>query len=205
MTRLQYFQIVLSVLAPLASAGAADGPANQALSIAVLQGDGAVNSLRTGTVTPPIVEVRDEFMRPVAGAEVVFQLPDSGAGGTFAGGATETTAKTNAAGQAGAPEFQLNDKEGHYFIQVTARLAGRVGTTRIAQSNSKTMSSTGPTASRGRSKVWRVLGIAGGGAITVGLIMLSRGGGSDGGSTGSSSSSPTITLNPGTITVGGPR
>jgi hypothetical protein len=208
MRTLRSARILVSLLAPLATLAAADSPANQALSVAVLDGEGAINNTKSGFVTLPIVEVRDTAMRPVAGADVVFQLPASGPGGTFKAGGAEAHAKTNATGQARIPEFVPNDREGRFFIQVTARLGDREGSTRIGQANSATTSASRP-AVKNRSVVWRVLAVAGGGAITVGAIMLSRGGGGGdssggGGSTGGSGPA-SITLNPGTITVGGPR
>jgi hypothetical protein len=190
-------------LVPFSSPAAqADVPVSQPLSIAVLQGGDATNNVRTGAVTVPIVEVRDESMKPVAGAEVTFELPASGPGGNFAGGGAVSRAKTNAAGQARAADF-VPQGEGRFVIQVNARLGDRVGMTRISQLNSSNTFASGAPVDKGRSKILRVLGIAGGGAITVGLIMLSRGGG--GNDSSPTSNSPTITLSPGSVTVGGPR
>ena len=55
------------------------------LKIVVVQGEGAKNNLRTRSATQPVVEVRDDSDKPVAGAEVVFQLPPAGPGGVFNG------------------------------------------------------------------------------------------------------------------------
>src|SRR6185369_13783504 len=49
-----------------------------ALKIVVLQGEGASNSIKSRTATQPAVEVRDDQDKPIAGAEVVFQLPAAG-------------------------------------------------------------------------------------------------------------------------------
>src|SRR4051812_8978478 len=56
------------------------------LEVYVLRGDGGVNVIPTSTAVNPVVEIRDEQGRPVAGAEVVFRLPESGPGGRFAAG-----------------------------------------------------------------------------------------------------------------------
>jgi hypothetical protein len=185
---------------------------SRTLTIAVLQGDGAIHDLRAGTATFPIVEVRDEAMKPVAGAEVTFELPASGPGGEFAGGASTAHAKTTTAGQARAPEFTPNKREGRFFIQVTARLGDRVGTVRIEQTNSVNPVATRKAADRGSaaagpSKLWRVLAIAAGSATTVGVVLLTRNGSNGGGSVGAvpPPSGPSVTLTPGAITVGGPR
>jgi hypothetical protein len=204
MHRLRSVSILLSILAPLAALNA-QGAGNQALTIVPLDGQGAVNNIKTGTVTLPIVEVRDASLKPVAGADVVFHLPAEGPGGTFAAGGTEGRAKTNATGQARAPEFVPNKREGQFFIEVTAQIADRAGSTRIAQSNF--VNPPPVKAAKSNSTLWKIVGIAGGGAITVGLIMLSRGG--DNHDTvvvpAGGSKSTTIVINPGSITVGGPR
>lgn len=206
MTRPLTVLLCASMVTPFAApAQVNDRLPSQTLTIAVLQGEGAIHDIRTGIVTVPIVEVRDESMKPVAGAEVTFELPASGPGGEFAGGGTKAQAKTTAAGQARTPEFIPNKSEGRFFIQVTARLGDRAGATRITQSNSTKTSSTGVATDRGGSKLWRVLAVAAGGATTAGLILLTRGGGGGGGGSSVGTSAPTVTLNPGTITVGGPR
>jgi len=206
MDRLRSVTILLSILAPLAALEAAQAPTSQSLTIAVLDGEGAVNNLKTGTVTLPVVEVRDVSLRPVAGAEVVFRLPESGPGGSFAGGGTEARSKTNVTGQARAPEFVLNKTEGQFFIEVTARLADRAGSTRITQSNLVNPPPPGKSAKNGKGTFWRVLGVAGGGAITVGLIMLMRGGDShDHVVVNNPGNTTTIVLTPGAPSVGGPR
>jgi hypothetical protein len=46
------------------------------LKILILDGEGAVNSIKLGTAREPIVQVQDENDRPVAGAMVVFTLPE---------------------------------------------------------------------------------------------------------------------------------
>jgi hypothetical protein len=206
--------LCLSMVVPFAApAQVNDRSPGRALTIAVLQGDGAIHDLRTGVATFPVVEVRDDAMKPVAGAEVTFELPAGGPGGQFAGGASTAQSKTTAAGQARAPEFIPNRLEGRFFIQVTARLGDRIGAARIEQTNSANPAATrkaadrGTSAASGPSKLWRVLAIAAGSATTVGVVLLTRGSGSGGGSVGGAPtpSGPSVTLTPGTITVGGPR
>jgi len=53
-----------------------------ALKITAIEGEGAINNIRTKSATQLVVEVHDEAGKPVAGAEVVFQLPAAGPGGT---------------------------------------------------------------------------------------------------------------------------
>src|SRR6266545_372982 len=87
------------------------------LKIVTIQGEGAVNSIRSKTATQPVVEVRDEQDKPVAGAEVVFQLPAAGPGGVFNGWMRNQTARTNAQGQAGVSGYVPNDEEGRFNIK----------------------------------------------------------------------------------------
>jgi len=46
--------------------------------IAVLEGEGAVNSIRQGTIQDLLVRVTDQENRPLAGASLTFILPASG-------------------------------------------------------------------------------------------------------------------------------
>jgi hypothetical protein len=192
------------MLAQLPLLNAADPAPVENLAIAVLQGNGAINNLRTGAVTDVIVEVRDPLMKPVPGAEVTFELPASGPGGKFSGGATTARAKTNTAGQARAQTL-VPAGEGRFSIRVTAKLGDRVGSFRIDQTNSSKEYFSGNLSERKKSKLWAVLGVVGGGAVTGGLIMLSRGGGGSSSPAPSAPLPPTITLAPGSPTVGGPR
>ena len=58
-----------------------------ALVITILEGEGALNDIRQRTAREPIIEVRDENHKPIAGAVVLFTLQGSGPGGSFAEGA----------------------------------------------------------------------------------------------------------------------
>ena len=67
---------------------AASQPSGNVRKIVALQGEGAINNIKAGIATEPVVEVRDDRDLPVAGVEVTFQLPTSGAGGFFPAGRT---------------------------------------------------------------------------------------------------------------------
>ncbi len=61
-----------------APAWAQDQPPNQPppkLGIVIVEGDGAINNLKDQTIHPPVIQVRDENLKPIAGAAVVFFLP----------------------------------------------------------------------------------------------------------------------------------
>lgn len=104
------------------------------LNLVIVEGDGAINNIRQRTAREPIVQVEDENHKPVAGAAVVFLLPEHGAGGTFADGGHSLTVTTNAQGQAGARGIHLNNVQGQFQIQVTASYNGLTATATISQS-----------------------------------------------------------------------
>ena len=105
------------------------------LNIVVVEGEGSINNIRQRTAREPIVEVQDENHKPVAGAAVLFALPDSGASGSFAGGLHTITVLSDSQGRAVARGFRPNHVTGRFQIKVTATSQGRTAITAIAQSN----------------------------------------------------------------------
>jgi hypothetical protein len=105
------------------------------LKILIIEGEGFTNNMKRRIAREPIVEVRDRNDRPVAGAVVVFTLPSSGPGGTFANGARVFQAVTDANGRATSQAFRANDVAGQFRLNVTATHEGRTATAEIAQTN----------------------------------------------------------------------
>ena len=103
------------------------------LNLVIVEGDGAINNIRQRTAREPIVQVEDENHKPVAGAAVIFLLPERGAGGTFADGSHTLSVVTNAQGRAAAPGIHLNNIQGQFQIHVTASFNGATTTADIAQ------------------------------------------------------------------------
>jgi hypothetical protein len=118
---------------PCPPAAFAQEPAHK-LNLVIVEGDGAINNIRQRTAREPIVQVEDENHKPVAGAAVLFLLPEHGAGGTFADGSHSLSAVTNAQGRAVAHGIHLNGVQGQFQIQVTASYNGMTATTAISQS-----------------------------------------------------------------------
>lgn len=170
-------------------------PTGRSLKINVVRGEGVVNSI-TGNAAPVIVEVRDENEKPVARAEVVFQLPFTGPGGTFYGWLRTNTTRTDEQGRATSAPFTPNSEEGPFEIVVTASDAGRRATVRVAQSNSR---SGTPVVKKSHKAIWVVLGVVAAGAIGGGIAA------SRGGSSSTAVVSTPVTISPGVVTVGGPR
>ncbi len=169
------------------------------LKIVVIQGEGATNNVRSRTATAPVVEVRDADDKPVAGAEVTFQLPVSGAGGYFNGWLRNQTVRTDASGRAASTGMTPNDEQGRFNIKVTAVEGSRNGSIVIAQSN---VSGSGSSAARngGKSNWWKWAAVLGGAAIAGGVVAGTRG------DDATTATGPrVVTVTPGVITVGGPR
>ena len=105
------------------------------LKLRALEGDNVINSIRLGRSVAPVVEVRDENDLPVEGASVVFNVPESGPGGTFPGGAHSFTVSSNAQGQATCP-FRPNVEPGKFKIAIVATSGARTGQIVVTQINS---------------------------------------------------------------------
>jgi len=171
------------------------------LKIVVVQGEGARNNVRTRNATQPVVEVRDDSDKPVAGAEVVFQLPPAGPGGVFNGWMRTQTARTSAEGRAEANGFAPNDEVGRFNIKVTATSGTKTTSAIIAQSNTQNGENGGGPQAKSRNNLWKILVVVGAAGLAGGIVAATRGGGS------SSTEVATIpiTISPGPVSVGGPR
>ncbi len=167
---------------------------NDELRILVLEGDRAVNDVRTRAATAPVIEVRESNGHPVEGAEVTFHLPTSGPGAVFANGGLNQTVRTNHQGQATPTGYMPNGPIGRFTIRITAAWAGRSGEASIVQMNSQQPYEPQSVQRSGGKTKWIVLGImaAAGTAVAIGL------------SRGTSGPVP-VTLVSGGATVGGPR
>jgi len=169
------------------------------LNLVIVEGEGATNNIRQRTAREPIVQVEDENHKPVAGAAVVFLLPDQGASGTFANGSHTLTVMSDAQGRAVAHGFHPNHVEGQYNIRVSASFQGKTGTATISQTN--VMAGAAAAAGAGISmKLIVILAVAGAAAAGA-AIAATRGGGSS----STSVTTTTTTITPGTGTVGAPH
>lgn len=168
------------------------------LILKVLEGEAAQNNIRAKTATAPAVEVRDEAEKPVAGAEVVFQLPATGAGGVFHGWMRTQTVRTDSQGQARATGFTPNGEEGRFNIKVTATAGNKTGQVVIGQSN-VTGSANGARGGRPRWVIPVV--VLGVGGLIGGVVAATR----DGSTPAAAAVTNPIIVSPGAITVAGPR
>jgi hypothetical protein len=131
---------------------------NSGIQLNVLEGEGAINNVRTHTGHDPLVEVRDQSGTPVAAVSVTFQLPGSGAGGTFAGSQNSVVAQTDERGQAVARSLRPNSVSGPFEIRVTASYKGETASAVITQTNAA------PAEAKSSKKYWIIALVAGAGA-----------------------------------------
>jgi hypothetical protein len=110
-------------------------PQFEQLKLKVLQGQNATGYIRQQKATEPVVQVNDEYGKPVACALVTFRAPTAGPGGEFKSG-NFLKVRTDAHGMARGWGFRPNAKAGPFAIDVNASLAGRdAGAQRIDQQN----------------------------------------------------------------------
>jgi hypothetical protein len=170
------------------------------VKIVVVEGEGAVNNIRTKVATQPVVEIRDDNDKPIPGAEVIFQLPAAGPGGVFNGWMRNQTARSNAEGRAGTNGFVPNDEAGRFNIKVTATVGTKSTSAIIAQSNGSG-AGNGKEAKSSRATMWKVLAIVGAGALAGGIYAGTRGGDS----ASSTAAAIPVSASAGPISVAGPR
>lgn len=165
------------------------------LKILVLEGQNAVNSLISRSTINPVIQVLDSMEQPVEGATVIFEVSPLGPGGSFSG-APIAHFKTDYTGQATA-NLTPNDIAGTFTIRITATSGGHTAEARIRQTNDRkvpeAMIPLPPKPWYKDWKWWALIG-AGAGAGVVTAVMLTNHNGTS-----------TITISPGTITIGGPR
>lgn len=191
------FLILLVLLNLLGTPGwSQQGPAS--LQIVIVEGEGALNNIKQRVNRDPIVQVEDENHKPIAGAAVVFALPNQGPGGTFENGTNTLTTTTNNQGQAVARGIRYNNQVGSMQMRITASFGGLTATAVMTQTNLLGTSSGG--GGGGSATKWLIiLGIAG--AVAAGVIVATQGGGSS----PTPPPVPTVTITPGTPTVGAPQ
>lgn len=177
------------------------------LLIEIVKGDDATYNPRELTTQEFIVEVRDDNDKPVAGATVIFFLPERGAGGQFPGGAKTLTVQTDQLGRATAEGFLPGTETGEFQIRVEARYQGASGETMITQrvvapSAPQVVPSSG--GGGGGLSAAAILGIVAAAGAAVAVAVVVGGGGGDGTPPGGGPpTTPTTTITPGTPTVGG--
>jgi hypothetical protein len=195
------FLLAGSLALPFSPAVYAQAPAHT-LNLVIVEGDGAINNLRQRTAREPIVQVEDENHKPVAGAAVLFLLPEHGAGGTFADGSHSLSVVSDAQGRATAHGIHLNNVQGQFQIQVTASFSGMTASTVISQSIVAGAAGAGGGAAAGAAISTKVIVI-----IAVAAAAVAGGAAyyaTHSGSSSNNATTPGVSITPGTGTVGPP-
>lgn len=187
----------LTQVPPIAAPAPGPGPAKpvkpeapvEPLRILFLEGNNTINSIPLMRAVSPVIEVHDQNDFPIEGATVVFTLPDIGPGGTFPGGATTFSTRTDSHGQAGTPSI-IPRTAGKFQIKVAATHGTQKGEAFVSQTNSPT-NEFGPPVPKQRWYTKKKNLIILGSAIAAGVVVIIL-------TTGGSSSSSTIVVTPGT-------
>jgi hypothetical protein len=170
-------------------------PPRPQMTIAVVEGEGAINNVRDRKPANIVVVVRDGNRRPIPGASITFTIPTESAGAAFADGSKLFSAQSDKDGYASVQGIRPNNAPGPYQIKVEAQHKDETATAAVTQFNME-------VASGGGSGKWVALAAIVGAAAAGGAIAVSRGGGN--GST--PATTPTsIGIAPGSGTVGPPR
>jgi hypothetical protein len=167
---------------------------DEAIHVAVLEGDGAINNIRSSHSKEPVVRVEDVNNRGVPGASVTFLVPSDGAGVVFAQAATSLTLTTDDRGEVVARGLHPNRNVGTFQIRVSASDHGRTATALIGQTNVD----PGSHSSSRKIALLAVLG----GAAAAGAALALHGGKSS--SAAAPPPSGTVVI-PGNPTLGGPQ
>lgn len=163
------------------------------LHVVVLEGDGAINNVRSRRAKEPVVRVEDANNKGVPGAAVTFLLPASGAGGVFGDGGSSLTLTTDDRGEAMARGLHPNRMAGKFQIRVSASKGGRTAAASISQTNVD-------PGSHGSSRTIAIIAILGG-AAAAGAAVALRGGKSS----SEPAAPPATVVVPGTPSFGGPQ
>ncbi len=176
----------------------------QTLKIAILEGQGSVNSIKKSQGSAIVVEVRDEADRIVPTARVQFSTPSTGPSGEV-GRSHSFLAWTDTEGRARVDNLVPNAEPGSFPVNVEARYAGRIGTATFNEENSATLTQVARiyAVNKPSHKLRNTLivaGVIGATALAIGLTLALSGGGAK------AIVAPTpTTISVGGISVGGPK
>jgi hypothetical protein len=174
-------------------------PQSPAITIRVLQGDNAINSIKMHRGHDPVVQVLSDSGEPVPQATVSFLLPATGASASFGDRGLSTTVETDSHGMASGRGLVPNRVEGQFHIRVTASWQGGAANATIQQTNAE------PAAKSSRSK-WIIAGVVAAGAAGGAIAALSGGKSSTTPPAATTGATPaTVTITPGTPSFGPPH
>jgi hypothetical protein len=166
-----------------------------AIHVVVLEGDGAINNIRSSRAKDPVVRVEDAHNRGVPGAVVTFLVPSGGPGLVFGDAGTTLTLTTDDRGEVMARAVRANRTAGSFQIHVTASKEGKKATALISQTNVD-------PGSRNSSRKIALFAVLGGAAAAGAAVALH--GGKSTSTAGAAAPSGTVVV-PGNPSLGGPQ
>jgi hypothetical protein len=116
--------LTLAFFAILTFAGTPKNTPVPPFHVAVVAGDGELNSLPSHAAHDPVIRVADGTGKPIPGARVDFDVPKAGPGATF-GGSTHFSTTTNAEGVAKASGLRNNGVPGGFAMLVQVSYQGQ--------------------------------------------------------------------------------
>src|SRR5262249_23555609 len=138
-----FCSLVLFSCVAVAQPPSAESP-QSAPVIQILQGDGAINSIRLQRGHDPEVRVVTQSGDPIAGATVTFLLPSTGPSATFGTGLS-TSITTDGHGAAAARGLRPNGVAGQFHIRVTTSWRGAPAVATLTQTNAEPVIHSGHT------------------------------------------------------------
>ena len=133
--------------------------------IQIVEGDGAINSIRLHRGHEPIVRVVDKNGTPISGAAVTFVLPATGPSATFADSSLSITVMTDERGLAVGRALRPNGVPGQFRIRATTSWHDSPAVATIAQTNAEPVIRPGHT--KTIALIVLIAGAAGGGAAAA--------------------------------------
>ncbi len=140
------------------------------VQIRVVEGDGAINSIRLHRGHDPVVEITDSSGEPLAQATVNFVLPGTGPSGTFQAGSLSYTTMTDSHGFAAARGMTPNRISGSFQIRVSVSWRGQMASGGLTQINAE------PVAASHAGRKIAILALIAGGAAAGAAAALGHGG-----------------------------
>ena len=186
----------LLVAGPLWARVPSESPQTQ-IAVSVVEGDGAINSIRHRRAREPLVRITDDRGEPLYGVTVTFVLPATGPSGSFGESGLSLTLQTDERGLARGRGLQPNRIAGQFRIRVTASLRDAVGSATVTQTNAE------PVTASGNSRKVAVIALIAAG-VAGGVLGVTRGGRTEAAAAAPPSPS-TGSITPGTPSFGPPR
>ena len=168
-------------------------------AIQILEGDGAINSIRLHRGHDPSVRIVSSAGEPISGATVTFLLPSTGPSATFGGNGLSTSAVTDDHGIATGRGLRPNAVAGQFRIRITTSWHGSPAMATLVQVNAE------PVIRSGNSKKIAIIVLIAGAAAGGAAAALGHQSGSP--APASTTAGPTTSgsIVPGSPTIGPPH